>query len=111
MTAGPSLGRFMARRLAQALFIVVCTAIINFTIVHLAPGDIVDVLAGEAGAADPGYVTSLRASFGLDKPLYVQLGHYLWNIARLHMCYSFRYNMPVISLVLQRLLPTPLLLA
>ncbi len=110
MIAGPQLGRFVARRLAQAAFIVACTAIINFTIVHLAPGDIVDVLAGEAGAADPGYVAELRASFGLDQPLYVQLGRYLWNVAHLHMGYSFRYNMPVISLVLQRLGPTLLLM-
>jgi len=110
MRAGPQLGRFMARRFAQAVFIVACTAIINFTIVHLAPGDIVDVLAGEAGAADPGYVTALRASFGLDKPLYEQLGRYLWNVAHLHMGYSFRYNMPVLSLILQRLVPTLLLM-
>jgi peptide/nickel transport system permease protein len=110
MTADPSLGRFMARRLAQALFIVVCTAIINFTIVHLAPGDAVDVLAGEAGAADPGYVAGLRASFGLDKPLYEQLGRYIWNLAHLQMGHSFRYNMPVFSLIVQRLGPTLLLM-
>ncbi len=100
----------MARRLAQALFIVVCTAIINFTIVHLAPGDAVDVLAGEAGAADPGYVAGLRASFGLDKPLYEQLGRYIWNLAHLQMGHSFRYNMPVFALIVQRLGPTLLLM-
>jgi peptide/nickel transport system permease protein len=101
----------MARRLAQAVFIVACTAIINFAIIHLAPGDVVDVLAGEAGAADPGYVAALRASFGLDKPLYVQFGRYLWNLAHLEMGHSFRYNMPVLTLIGQRLVPTLILMA
>jgi peptide/nickel transport system permease protein len=101
----------MARRLAQAVFIVACTAMINFAIIHLAPGDVVDVLAGEAGAADPGYVAALRASFGLDKPLYVQFGRYLWNLAHLEMGHSFRYNMPVLTLIGQRLVPTLILMA
>jgi peptide/nickel transport system permease protein len=110
MTAGLPIGRFMARRLAQAVFIVACTAMINFAIIHLAPGDAVDVLAGEAGAADPGYVAALRASFGLDRPLYVQFGRYLWNLAHLEMGHSFRYNMPVLTLIGQRLVPTLILM-
>lgn len=110
MTAGLPIGRFMARRLAQAVFIVACTAMINFAIIHLAPGDAVDVLAGEAGAADPGYVAALRASFGLDRPLYVQFGRYLWNVAHLEMGHSFRHNMPVLTLIGQRLVPTLILM-
>jgi peptide/nickel transport system permease protein len=104
------LGRFLARRVAQAIGIFVCIVVINFLLVHLAPGDVVDVLAGEAGAADPGYVAGLREKFGLDQPIHIQLGRYLWNLARLDMGYSFRHNTPVISLIVQRLAPTLLLM-
>ena len=116
-SAGPRRGdprrrflRFLARRLAQAALAVASIAVINFLILQLAPGDAADVLAGEAGAADPGYVAELRQRFGLDQPLPVQLGRYLLNIARLDLGYSFRHNMPVAELIAQRLPATGLLI-
>ena len=102
--------RFLARRLAQAALAVASIAVINFLILQLAPGDAVDVLAGEAGAADSGYVIELRQRFGLDQPLPVQLGRYLLNIARLDLGHSFRHNMPVADLIAQRLPATLLLI-
>ena len=101
---------FLARRLAQAVLAVVSIAVINFLILQLAPGDAVDVLAGEAGAADAGYVAELRQRFGLDQPLPVQLGRYLLNIAHLDLGHSFRHNMPVATLIAQRLPATLLLI-
>ena len=58
------LPRFLLRRLSQAVLIVVGIAIVNFLLVHLAPGDAVDVLAGESGAADAAYVAELRERTG-----------------------------------------------
>jgi ABC-type dipeptide/oligopeptide/nickel transport system permease component len=81
------LGRFLARRVAQAIGILVCIVVINFLLVHLAPGDAVDVLAGESGAADPGYVAGLRGSLVSTTRSIIQLGRYLWNLARLDMGY------------------------
>jgi peptide/nickel transport system permease protein len=103
-------GSFLFRRLTQAVLIVVSIAILNFLLLHLAPGDIVDVMAGEAGAADARYVGELRQKFGLDQPMAVQLGRYLWNLAHLEMGHSFRYDLPVISLIAQRLPATLLLM-
>jgi peptide/nickel transport system permease protein len=102
--------RFLARRLAQAALAVLLIAVINFLILQLAPGDAVDVLAGEAGAADSGYVAQLRERFGLDQPLPVQLGRYLLNLVQLDLGYSFRHNMPVATLIGQRLPATLLLM-
>jgi peptide/nickel transport system permease protein len=104
------LGRFLVRRLAQAVVTVVGIATLNFLLVHLAPGDVVDVLAGEAGAADARYVAELREKFGLDQPIAVQLGRYLWSLGRLDLGHSFRHDMPVVRLILQRLSPTLLLM-
>jgi peptide/nickel transport system permease protein len=103
--------RFMARRLLQAVPIVVGIAVFNFMLVHMAPGDAVDVLAGEAGGANPEYVAQLKEKFGLDDPLPVQLGRYLWNVATLDLGFSFRHNMPVADIILQRLPATLLLMA
>jgi peptide/nickel transport system permease protein len=102
--------RFALRRLAQAAVAVVLIAVINFLMLHLAPGDAVDVLAGEAGAADPGYVAALRERFGLDQPLPIQLGHYLINLAQLDLGYSFRQNMSVLEAIMLRVPATLLLM-
>ena len=52
----------------------------------------------------------LREKFGLDQPFHVQLFHYMADIVRLNLGYSFRHNMPVLELILQRLGPTLLLM-
>jgi peptide/nickel transport system permease protein len=101
---------FLKKRLLQVLPVVFGIALLNFLILQVAPGDVVDVMAGEAGAATPEYMAQLRASFGLDQPLYLQLGHYLWNIVTLDLGFSFRQNMPVFDLVVDRLPATLLLM-
>ena len=75
-----------------------------------AEGDAVDVLAGEAGSATPEYMAELRAKFGLDQPLPVQLLVYLKNIISLDLGYSFRHDMPVSVLIVDRFWPTLLLM-
>ena len=66
---GSGLGRFVARRLVQAVPSVLLISVVSFLVLHLTPGVIVDVLAGEAGAATPEYVEMLRERFGLDAVL------------------------------------------
>ncbi len=76
----------------------------------LVPGDAVDVIAGEAGAATPEYMQQLRELYGLDKPVYMQLISYITQLMQFDLGYSFRYNMPVSELLLDRLLSTLLLM-
>jgi len=64
--------RYVLKRLLQAIPIVFAIVIVNFFLLHMAEGDAVDVLAGEAGSATPEYMAELRAKFGLDQPLVVQ---------------------------------------
>lgn len=104
-------GLFVLRRLAQVVPTVLIIVVLNFLILHAAPGDVVDVLAGEAGAANPEYIAELRRRFGLDQPLIVQLGRYLLNTLTLDLGYSFRHNVPVLQLILGRLPATLLLMA
>jgi len=101
---------FLKRRLWQVLPVVLGIALLNFLVLQLAPGDVVDVLAGEAGAATPESMAALRAQFGLDRSVLAQLGSYLWNLAHLDLGFSYRQNMPVLELILSRLPATLLLM-
>lgn len=102
--------RYVVRRLALAIPTILTIVVLNFALVHLAPGDAADVLAGEAGSATPQYMAQLRHNFGLDQPLYVQLLAYLKQVLTLDLGYSFRHGMSVSELIVSRLGPTLLLM-
>jgi peptide/nickel transport system permease protein len=102
--------RYLARRLLQAVPIILGIVVLNFLLLQLAPGDAADVLAGEAGSATPEYMEQLRRRFGLDQPVYVQLLLYVKNVITFNLGFSFRHNMPVLNLILDRLGPTLLLM-
>lgn len=102
--------KYLLRRLAQAVPIILGIVVLNFLLLQLAPGDAADVLAGEAGSATPEYMQQLRERFGLNQPVYVQLLLYLKNVLTLDLGYSFRNNVPVLTLIVDRLWPTLLLM-
>jgi peptide/nickel transport system permease protein len=101
--------RTLLRRLAHIIPVVIGIACLNFLILKLMPGDMVDVLAGNAGGATPEYMAHLRQQFGLDQPVPIQLIHYLKNVAVLNLGVSALQGQPVLSLIAARL-PTTLLL-
>ena len=100
---------FVFQRLLKAAFVVLGVVILNFLLIHMAPGDPASVLAGEAGAGDAKYIAQLRAQFGLDQPLYQQLWTYLRGAVTGDLGFSYRNQLPVMTLILDRL-PATLLL-
>jgi peptide/nickel transport system permease protein len=103
--------RFLTGRLVKAILVILAIAALNFLLIRLAPGDPASVLAGEAGASDPKFVEQLREQFGLNEPLWKQLGLYLWKVAQFDFGYSYRNHVPVMQLILERLPATLLLMA
>jgi peptide/nickel transport system permease protein len=101
--------RFLSARIAQAVPTLLLVIVVNFTLLNLAPGDLAQVLAGEAGGASPEYVAQLRESFGLNDPAWLRLLHYVQKVATLDLGYSFRNSMPVSELIFDRI-PATLLL-
>jgi len=101
---------YVLRRLLQAVPVILAIVVLNFLLLHLAPGDAAQVLAGEAGSASPEYIAELRQRFGLDRPLALQLALYVKQVLSLDLGFSFRHNMPVLALVAGRLGPTLLLM-
>ena len=94
---------FIARRLAQLVPVLLAIATLNFLLLHMAPGDAADIIAGQAGHATPEFVAALRREFGLDLPLYRQYLIYLGKLATLDLGYSLLYQLPVSQLILERL--------
>ncbi len=102
---------FLGRRLVRVVITVAVIAVLNFMLMQSAPGDAVDVLAGQAGVADAQYLEELRQNYGLDQPVPVRLVRYVTALMSLDLGYSFRYQSSVLDMILDRLPATLLLLA
>lgn len=99
-------GRFLPalrRTLLQAVPTVVGILILNFVLLQMVPGDVVDVMAGEAGGATLASMTELRQQFGLVGSISERLLAHLGHLASLELGVSPRYNAPVTELILGRL--------
>ena len=95
------MGRFLLARLAWTVPILFVILVVNFLVIHLAPGDPVQALVGDF-PAPPGYLEQIRHDFGLDQPLWVQLLRYGQNLLQGHLGYSFANRQPVLDLILAR---------
>lgn len=97
-------------RLLQALPVAFMVIILNFFLLKSVPGDLADVIAGEAGAATPEFMAQLRSQFGSDQPLMIQFFSYLKNVLSFDLGWSFRYSESVTQLIAERLSSTLLLM-
>ncbi|MGD8932999.1 MAG: ABC transporter permease [Chromatiales bacterium] len=99
---------FLVSRLLSALVVVFGVACLVFLLLHLTPGDPVDVMLGES--ARPADREALRSALGLDKPLARQLVDYFVALAGLDLGTSLHSKLPVSQLLGERL-PATLQLA
>jgi peptide/nickel transport system permease protein len=73
---------YTINRIIQLIPVLLILSIIVFSFVHLLPGDVIDVLAGEEDIQDPEVRAALEKEFGLDKPIYIQYLVWLGNVLR-----------------------------
>ena len=71
-----------------------------FLLVHIVPGDPVQQMLGEGARADD--IQQLRHQLGLDQPLHVQYGRAIAGLVRGDWGQSFRFQRPVVQVVLER---------
>jgi ABC-type dipeptide/oligopeptide/nickel transport system permease component len=71
-----------------------------FLLIHIVPGDPVEQMLGEGAA--PGQVAELRHSLGLDRPLPVQYGRFLWDVVHGDLGQSFKFQAPVRRVIFER---------
>jgi peptide/nickel transport system permease protein len=100
--------RLLFRRFIQSIILILVLIVINFFLIHLAPGDPVYYLAGQSG--DEAYYELIRAKFGLDQPLTTQLWVYLSSVLRGDLGYSLSYQQPVAAVIFSRVPATLLLI-
>jgi peptide/nickel transport system permease protein len=102
-------GRFVARRLIQAIPTFFGITLLAFTILRLAPGDPVLILFG-GGNLRAEEVAALRSAYGLDQPIPIQYVKWLGHVLTGDFGQSFLYKRPVVEMI-QASLPNTLLLA
>ena len=97
------------QRILLGFFLLIAVIVLNFLLLQLAPGDVVDAMLAEGGGGDPVLAAKLRAAYGLDQPVYIQLFKYLGQVLTGDLGYSFYYDDSVSALIIGHL-PTTLML-
>jgi len=100
---------YLVQRLAGALLVTFGVVSIVFLLIHLIPGDPVEIMLGESAAAADR--EALRISLGLDQPLAAQFLNYVGRLLQLDLGTSIHLRRPVTDLLLERLPATGLLAA
>jgi peptide/nickel transport system permease protein len=87
---------------------IIVIIVLSFVLIHSAPGDAITFITGESGAS-PEFIAQIKAEYGLDKPLYMQLLVYLGNVLQGNLGFSFISRASVMDTIMSRL-PATLLL-
>lgn len=93
--------RYVLRRMLALVLIVIGVTVITFSILHLVPGDPVEIMAGPR--VTPERVEAIRARFGLDQPIYIQYFHWFSRIVQGDFGTSITTGMPAGTLIFARL--------
>jgi ABC-type dipeptide/oligopeptide/nickel transport system permease component len=78
--------------------------LVSFVLIHTTPGEMAIMLLGNQNSADG--LARLRSQYGLDHPLLLQYGYFVYNLGLGEFGRSSVYQAPVFSVVLERLWPT-----
>jgi peptide/nickel transport system permease protein len=95
---------YIIRRILITIPVMAIVALFVFSLLYIAPGDPAAVIAGDQ--ASPADVERIRQSLGLDQPFLVQFGGWSWRILHLDLGTSIFTNLPVTSMIAQRIEPT-----
>jgi peptide/nickel transport system permease protein len=103
------MGSYILRRVLVTIPVMAIVALFVFSLLYIAPGDPAAVIAGDQ--ASPEDVERIRQSLGLDRPFLIQFGSWIWRILHLDLGTSIFTNLPVASMIAQRIEPTLSLMA
>ncbi len=95
---------YIIRRLIATIPVMAVVALFVFLLLHLTPGDPAAVIAGDD--ATPSDIEAVRRKLGLDRPIWEQFVIYVWSLLRGDLGTSIFSNLPVTTLVAQRLEPS-----
>ena len=93
--------QFLVSRLITATVVVLGVMCLVFALIHLVPGDPVEVMLGES--AQPADKEALREALGLNQPVHLQLLNYLARLVRLDLGTSIYSRRPILDILLERI--------
>ena len=95
---------FVLKRMAAALPVMAVVAAVVFAILRLTPGDPAAILAGDS--ATPEQLEAIRASMGLDQPVYLQFFNWIGHLLQGDLGTSLLSGTPVVEMIGQRMGPS-----
>jgi len=95
---------YILRRLGATFIVMAVVALVVFSLLFLTPGDPAAVIAGDIATDED--IKNIRAKLGLDEPFLVQFGGWIWRLAHGDLGTSIFTNLPVTTLIGQRVQPT-----
>lgn len=107
--AGTGLAKYLLNRVSGAIVSLLAVLFTAFFIFRILPGDPIQNLMTDMQSASPELERALRAEWGLDDPLHIQFWSYLTGTLSGDFGTSIQYQVPVLQLFADRLLPTVLL--
>jgi len=95
---------YIVRRMLATIPVMGVVALFVFSLLYLAPGDPASIIAGDTATLDD--IMRIRQKLGLDQPFYIQFGTWAWNLLHGDLGISIFTNLPVWTLIKQRIEPT-----
>jgi peptide/nickel transport system permease protein len=95
---------YVTRRVVATVPVMAVVAFFVFSLLYIAPGDPAAVIAGDQ--ATPADVERIRQSLGLDRPFIVRFGEWFWRILHADLGRSIFTDLPVTTMIAQRIGPT-----
>lgn len=92
---------FIVRRILFGILVLWIISVVVFVMYFVAPHDPARLLAGRQATVTE--IAAIRHSLGLDQPLLVQYGHFLWRLVHGDLGYSYHASVPVRNYILSRL--------
>ncbi|MCJ2019012.1 MULTISPECIES: ABC transporter permease [unclassified Methylobacterium] len=95
---------YIGRRILATIPVMAVVGLFVFSLLYFADGDPAAIIAGDQ--ASPEDVARIRASLGLDRPFLVRFGEWSWQILHGDLGTSIFTNLPVTTMIGQRVQPT-----
>lgn len=99
---GDSLFRFILRRLAVAIPLLILISFVVFALVKLAPGDPVRILLGSKPATED-TLNAIRERYNLNDPFFVQYFKWIWSVIQGDLGRSIQGNRRISSIIATRM--------
>ncbi len=104
------MGKFIVKRVINMIPLLIGITFISFLVMSMAPGNFLAQLKMNPSIS-PQVIHQMEAQFGLNQPLMVRYGKWLWQVMHLNLGVSLNYHVSVVSLIGARAVNTMILSA